>query len=276
MSEQTVEVQRAFWNKETMPATTLTTREAAKRAGVSQRVIQRWAQAGLITAARDRQHYRIDTQSLEAHLQKRPVAGQPLAPQAAAPQVTLLREQVNTLKAELAAAHAREKTFLAREAELLSVIKTLAEHTRFPSLPQHQPENTVPLRERILQYLQQAQHAKNVTQIAQALQLTTQPDRTLRQLIKEGFVTTTRPGLYAAVEPDQLGERAGRTQSGPLLEQVWRVVQEAGRPIKAYEVQAQLNSSRPVHQELSILVRDRKIYRISSGTYAVLETLGIE
>jgi hypothetical protein len=235
--------------------------------------MQRLVKSGAaFTVWRDRHGaYCIDCESFEAWLallpQVKPFSPVSVVP-GSVPQVVAV-ELVHALKAELEAAHARE-------AELLAVIKALAGQLRVPQLPQRALEATLPVRERVLRYLQQAPQAKNVHQVQEALGLTTSPDRTIRTLVADALVIAVRPGLYTAAPPACASESPRPASPITLLEKVWRVVHEAERPLKGQEVQAQLGVKRPVTQELSRLVRDRKILRVGQSTYAGLGMLGIE
>jgi len=244
------EQQRLFPLETTERSESLTLEETARLLGYHRRTVQKKLQEGDLTRAPDGG---VDPGSVnryrEQRLQAQRATGQRPQEQSKAlaiaqVQVTLLREEVAWLKAEL-------KSYKEQNTDLIATVKA---HTQRPDPPrQHHLPTPGTLLDRVYQFLRASPRPRNARQVQQALGLPKPPGRELARLVTEWqLARRIRPGLFEALGPRKKATTAPPT---PLLyERVFRVVAEADHPLTAAEVQARLQSPRRVNQELSRLV----------------------
>jgi hypothetical protein len=276
MSDTTTEELTLFALEEASES--LTTQEAARLLGCHPRTVQKKLKAGELAHAPDGG---IDGASLTRYRAERRATGNRVprtqlkhpdtAWAVAQAQVKLLQEEVAWLKAEIKVYKAREaqareahrqerEEFKARERDLLSALKARPR----ANLPRtHQPPTPGTLLDRVYQFLLHADRPKRAWQIQQALNLPTSPGRELERLVDRRLARRLQPGLFQALGSPAPGPMPASTTVPSLLERVYQVVAEAERPLSLVEVTTRLHSTRPVNQELSKLVKLKRLRRIS-------------
>jgi excisionase family DNA binding protein len=291
------QAQQSWFTEETPSATAISTAEAAHRAGLSQRVIQRLVKAGDITGWKDRSgYYRIDAPAFLAWIGQRHQtpppsttgrrATDPPAPEAPplmarlCEQVHSLTREVDTLRKRLArleeereiVALVRRQFEVAQEREQV-LLQLLAEHrSPGPATPRRsRAQETPTIRSRIHDFLCQEARPRRIWQIAQALHLpASSVRRELARMADHEEISRLKPGLFVSgtptAPPAPALTEAPTVRPPSLLQRVIELVQEAGRPLRATEIRQGLGMSRSVNQELSTLVQRGALHR-KAGLY---------
>jgi hypothetical protein len=264
---------------------TLTTRQAAERAGMSQRALQRLVQRGVsFTVWRNPQgYYRIDAGTFAAWLEQQGQARQALPAARRESAVTAsqgasLGEQVRTLTREVRIL-AQRLTRLEDERELVALLRRQLEvaqereRTLLALLASRgaRPAKPPTIRERIRELLRQEERPRRIWQIAQTLRLSSNAvRRELARMVDAEEISRIKPGLFVSggrpVVPPVAVPAVPPARPSTLLERVVQLVEEAGRPLRATEIRQGLGVSRSVNQELSTLVGRGKLQR-DAGRY---------